>query len=41
MKNLSLVTIIFLPISFLAGVFGTNFVDFPGEILKMFYWKSC
>ncbi|KAJ3035466.1 hypothetical protein HDV00_003715, partial [Rhizophlyctis rosea] len=29
MKTLALVSIIFLPISFLAGVFGTNFEDFP------------
>lgn len=30
MKTLALVSLIFLPITFLAGVYGTNFTDFPG-----------
>ncbi|KAK3810357.1 MAG: hypothetical protein J3Q66DRAFT_352874 [Benniella sp.] len=42
MRRLSLVSIIFLPITFVAGVYGTNFHDFPElEYHISYFWIIC
>ncbi|RUS25804.1 hypothetical protein BC938DRAFT_471620 [Jimgerdemannia flammicorona] len=42
MRNLAIISIIFLPITFLAGFFGMNFTQFP-ELDKgvNYFWKLC
>jgi len=40
MKQLTLVTIIFLPLSFLVGYFGMNFTDMPSiHHNEIYFWK--
>ncbi|KAF9435440.1 hypothetical protein BGZ76_006282 [Entomortierella beljakovae] len=42
MRRLALVSIIFLPITFIAGVYGTNFVDFPELSHNIsYFWIIC
>ncbi|KAF9910524.1 hypothetical protein EC991_006342 [Linnemannia zychae] len=42
MRRLALVTIIFLPITFVAGVYGTNFQDFPELTHNIgYFWMIC
>ncbi|KAF9121431.1 hypothetical protein BGW39_010530 [Mortierella sp. 14UC] len=42
MRHLALVTIIFLPITFVAGVYGTNFQDFPELTHDIgYFWTIC
>ncbi|KAF9114241.1 hypothetical protein BGX27_011367 [Mortierella sp. AM989] len=42
MRRLALVSIIFLPITFIAGVYGTNFTDFPElEHNIGYFWMIC
>ncbi|KAF9296329.1 hypothetical protein BGZ88_000120 [Linnemannia elongata] len=42
MRRLALVTIIFLPITFVAGVYGTNFQDFPELSHNIgYFWMIC
>ncbi|KAF9954617.1 hypothetical protein BGZ65_003916 [Modicella reniformis] len=42
MRRLSLVSIIFLPITFVAGVYGTNFTNFPElEHHISYFWIIC
>ncbi|KAF9114703.1 hypothetical protein BGX27_010095 [Mortierella sp. AM989] len=42
MRRLALVSIIFLPITFLAGVYGTNFTNFPElEHHISYFWIIC
>ncbi|KAF9427114.1 hypothetical protein BGZ94_005452 [Podila epigama] len=42
MRRLAFVSIIFLPITFIAGVYGTNFVDFPELKNNIgYFWAIC
>ncbi|KAG0055018.1 hypothetical protein BGZ83_009788 [Gryganskiella cystojenkinii] len=42
MRRLALVSIIFLPITFIAGVYGTNFTDFPELSHNIsYFWLIC
>ncbi|RUS17421.1 hypothetical protein BC937DRAFT_89993 [Endogone sp. FLAS-F59071] len=42
MRKLSIISIVFLPITFLAGVYGMNFKNFPAlEQDVVYFWKIC